>query len=288
MCYKVYSFLLFLFFLTSLRLSAQVEWFNEGEVFYYEVNTGFEFGNYGIHSMTYIKDTTINGHSLKMLRYTHKNNRIEYIYIRHEGEKVSYYSTYDKKLMLMYDFTALPGDPSPVDGYHIENTGTIEMGPAIRKTQTWRNAYQRVMVIEGIGMVGDPDFKSHYVCSPPIPFYRCTGYLDGYDYYFRCMKSEEVHFDPYDSCVDSGTEEEEDYSAIYPNPAYDVFTIKSNRIFDTYSLYDLSGKRVYHKTITPNVETVCSFDTTPSLYIVRLYNKGHIVSTAKLLILPID
>ena len=278
--------LVILFQQTAFRLSAQTEWYKEGEVFSYYVITSWDFENYGIHTMTYLKDTVINGHNLKTLRYTDKRGDHTDIFVKQEGEKVRFYRPFLNQFILMYDFTAKAGDPSPVTGYTIEHIGSIEIENTIRKTQTWRNASKLFFVIEGIGMVGDPDFVSLYRCSPPVPFYGCKSHVDGNDYYFRCMKSADFNFDPYGECAAANTNEEEISAMIYPNPASDVFTIKSNRIFDEYAIYDHTGTLVYQETIPPNVEALCRFEGSPSLYFIQMYNQRNLICTEKLVVLP--
>lgn len=267
-------------------LSAQTVWFKPGEVFYYDVRTGFDSENYGIHSMTYVKDTLINGYIFKALKYTDKKGAISDIFIQQEGEKVRNYTPVLNQFNLMYDFTALPGDPSPIAGYTIETTGTIEIENTMRKTQTWKNDNQRVLVIEGIGMVGDPNFTSLYVCSPPVPSFGCTGAWDGYDFYFRCMKSSDLHFDPYGSCTNSNTNQEELVATIYPNPTHHTFTIKSSRGFDEYRIYDQTGQQLHEETFSTQNKFECLIYLRPSLYYLRLYAQGTLITTKKLIILP--
>ncbi|MBK8621212.1 MAG: T9SS type A sorting domain-containing protein [Saprospiraceae bacterium] len=288
MRYKVSSFLIFLwlFQYSANRLYAQTEWYKQDEFFYYEVTTGWDFENYGIHSLTYFKDTVINGFSLKTLRYTDKRGNHSDIFVNQEGEKVRHYRPFLNEFTLMYDFTAFPGDPSPVTGYTIETIGSIEIENTIRKTQTWKNGDKRVFVIEGIGMVGDPAFTSLRVCSPPVPFYGCTSAFDGYDYYFRCMKSKGVDFDPFGECAEVNTKEENVFSIIYPNPTYNAFTIKSSSLFDEYRIFDQTGKMVYKQTISPNVETGCHFEGGTSLYFIQIYHQNKLISTEKLVFLP--
>lgn len=284
---KLSVLFIFIFLQTVPRLSAQVEWYKHGEVFYFEVTTGIDFENYGIHSMTYFTDTVINSHMLKLLRYTDKRGNHTEIFIRQVGEKVHYYTPFFNAFKLMYDFTAMPGDTAPFKGYTVDKTGTIEIGTTTRKTQTWKKANKQVLVIEGIGMVGFPPYTDLYICSPPVPFLGCIAAFDGQDYFFRCMKSEDLDFDPYGTCVALDTKDEEaDSLTIFPNPTSDRVIIKSKHIFDAYAIYDLNGNKVDHQTITPSLQTTYNVEIPPALYILQIYKEGNIFGTIKLVVLP--
>ncbi|MBK6782957.1 MAG: T9SS type A sorting domain-containing protein [Saprospiraceae bacterium] len=275
--------LLFIIQYASANLSAQLEWYKKGEVYLYEVKTGFEFENYGIHSMTYYKDIKLNGHNLKILRYTDKIGQNKDIFIQQLGEKVSEYNNNSNEFRLMFDFAAKSGDPAPLSGFRIDSTGTIMIHNILRKTQVCKRENYRVLVIEGIGMVGDPAFSYQNVCSPPIPFFRCSGIVDGWDYYFRCFGIKNEYFDPYIECCDGLTKKEVCIHLI-PNPTSETFTIKSNQFFDNYTIYDSTGKLVFKKDLLQTYADDCNINLPSSLYYVTLWFGTSHVSTKKLII----
>jgi hypothetical protein len=213
--------LLFIIQYVSTKLSAQTEWYKKDDIYFYQVNTAWDFENYGIHSLMYLKDTLLIGHQLKVLRYTDKKGQHRDILIQQEGEKVRHYREFLNEFRLMYDFSAQPGDPAPISGYLIESTDTMKIHNIIRKTQIWKKENLRVLVIEGIGMIGDPAYSKLNVCSPPIPHYGCTSEVDGWDYYFRCFGTlshtiDFPYFDPFSKCFASGTKNEEIYFQVFP------------------------------------------------------------------------
>jgi hypothetical protein len=234
-------------------LFSQVEWYKKGQVYSYEVTTGFDIENYGIHTVTCLRDTIIENQTAKILQYKDKKGQVVEIFVQQQGEKLFHIGFTGEK-ELMFDFAWKAGDTTNYHGYVVESTDSVTLQQVVRKTQIWRKDSIRLLIIEGIGMVGDPLFSNPFLCSPPVLSYGCTGFVDGYDYYFRCFYDDGYVFDPYTLCMASLHSSKKADIRIWPKPATSHVIIRSPVVFDRLTIFDALGRCLYHQTFTPTFE----------------------------------
>ena len=239
------SLILFLMALFFYHPSfSQIEWFKNGQVFSYFVRTGFNVSNYGIHSIEVLGDTIIDGINVKKMKYNYITSDPYIFFVYTEGDKAFEYSAYFHTSKLMYDFGLTVGESAPLENFNIIAVGEMQLNNRTHRTQTWNWNDLEVLIIEGIGMVGDPDFASENVCSPFVPQWGCTGYVDGNDYFFRCFTDGNYIFDPYQTCTSSLYEHSFSDNSIVPNPNDGNFTFRNNYSLDEIRLYNSLGRLV--------------------------------------------
>ena len=240
------TILLILFF-TDLATS-QFIWFAKGQVFSYYVRTGMDPDNYGIHTITVGNDTIIEGQQMKILDYLSKNGHHSTKIVFQVGDKIYEYNIFTEARELVFDFSSEVGDYTSLNWYKIKSIGKMHIagGKEVR-TQVWggSNSDYDVLVIEGIGMVGDPELTNSSICSPFIPNWGCNGVVDGYDYFFRCFTDENFTFDPYNKCLNHATSENQVSSnLILPNPNQGSFSIERKEDFNCITIFDITGRKV--------------------------------------------
>lgn len=236
---------LFLFFCSALG-KAQVTWFAKGQVFRYEVTTGWNQKDYGIHTISFDKDTLVNNQPIKVLEYLHVTGGKEKYYVSQDGDKIYGY-TYDlKKATLLYNFDAVVGDSTSIIGTLIKSIGKTTFAGKELRYQIWEDfTKNESLVIEGIGLVGNSALNDKFSCSPLFPNWGCRGFVDGNNYYFRCFSDGNYIFDPYNICVSSSQNLNLHTTVkVFPNPNQGVFSIEGIGDVDFIQVTDLLGKAV--------------------------------------------
>lgn len=281
---KSFSLLVYLIFIVSYS-KAQVTWFNKGQEFKYYVQAGWGLDDYGIHNYIVGEDTIINGLTLKKIIHYHIINYQDIYYLYQENDKIYNYNTYFKKKTLIYDFSLKVGDSTSLKGYIVKSIGIDKFNGKDFRYQIWTNVTNdESLVIEGIGMVGSPDFNNLYSCSPLISYYGCTGFVDGYDYFFRCFSDGNYMFDPFNTCTNSSIILNSSIeNAIYPNPNLGIFSIDKNIDIDILEIRNLLGNT--KKIVVNNNEKIDLKDTFPDgIYFVSGYKEQNRIFVEKMIL----
>ncbi len=75
--------------------------------------------------------------------------------------------------------------------------------------------------------------------------------------------------------VNVGVEENEtDILSVFPSPANDLITITANPMFDTYTIFDLSGRPLLHEKQTGKTQQLSVTDLSAGTYLLVAYGSG--------------
>ncbi|MBL0098926.1 MAG: hypothetical protein IPP49_01825 [Saprospiraceae bacterium] len=147
-------------------------WFVQGKTWSYDVTTGFDIHNYGIHRQVVTGDTVIMGKSSKILTYYPKTSPSFVSYVYEENRKVYFFRNFQPELI--YDFNLVAGDSLKHKFYSgiVRETGDLIYQDTILKYMIvqYGNAQTPYLqtFLEGIGMAGDPLQNGSYKCGPLI------------------------------------------------------------------------------------------------------------------------
>lgn len=211
-------------------------WFNPGKTWYYNVTTGFDINNYGIHRQTVEGDTVIQGKACKILKYYPKTSPAFVDFLHQDGRKVYHFDDYRKEFELLYDFSLKAGDTLR----HRTRYGTVLSAEPVLigdstcasmiveyKTQ-WATYYMHYA--EGIGIYPDTTSALFYNCGQLIHTPGCQGAVDGWDYFVLCIQDGDYTFALPD-CVEvlnnTHTTQKQKWT-FYPNPAGPEITIQAD------------------------------------------------------------
>ena len=87
-----------------------------------------------------------------------------------------------------------------------------------------------------------------------------------------------------DECTSSGIAENNSFDLeIYPNPAQNELTIKSDNLLDRIEIYNLVGQRIYTKNYMLNEIKVNLSNIESGSYIVRVFDNQNRTSKAHLI-----
>ncbi len=232
--------------------SAQV-WFQVGDRWAYYVTTGWNGGNWGIHTLTVEGDTLIADTVWKQVVYREINMPPTTFYVRAEGERVYHLKAPiagPPKVNLLYDFSLAPGDTLYIaqqQWYVVLDTSTVAVGQQQRRRQTirWKGSNEHLEVVEGIGMTGRRE-EPYNACAfllLDIPF--CMGAVDGYSFFFQCFRNaqgDEYSHVP-ESCSALGAAEVAPFAPkVWPNPAQERLWVEGEYVL--LRLFDIQGRLV--------------------------------------------
>ncbi len=237
----------------NARLAAQT-WLADGQAWQYEVFGGFDFEEWGIHELKVVGDTTIQGVDFKKVVHFPLASAPHTWIAKEAGDAVFVYEPSDGSIVKIYDFSLLPGDTVHLVGerkYVISDTGSLLINGFVRRYQEINlgsgilSGYP-FLVVEGLGMVGDPAQENPPQCSYFFLHHDfCGSAWDGWDIGFRCFSSGEIFYDPFGECSLSQTGQvHQDGLKIFPNPVSSQLTVEvpgGIPITDGY-LYDLQGR----------------------------------------------
>ena len=202
-------------------------WFVQGKTWSYDVTTGFDIHNYGIHRQVVTGDTVIMGKSSKILTYYPKTSPSFVSYVYEENRRVYFFRNFQPELI--YDFNLVAGDSLKHKFYSgiVRETGDLIYQDTILKYMIvqYGNAQTPYLqtFLEGIGMAGDPLQNGSYKCGPLIHTWGCHGALDGWDFIFKCLSYYDFTYPDTADCNTSVVNEgvHQQVISIQPNPAYD-------------------------------------------------------------------
>jgi hypothetical protein len=208
------------------------------------VTKGFDQTDYGIHTITCDKDTMVNNQPIKILEYLHVNGEKEKLYVSQDADKIYGHSHNFEKASLLYNFSAVVGDTTIIKGIVIKSIGKAIFAGKELRYQIWgNNSKYQYLVIEGIGLVGNPTLDDKFSCSPLFPNWGCNSAVDGNNYFFRCFSDGNYIFDPYNTCISSSQTLNLDIATnILPNPNQGIFSIDGIGDLDYIQVFDLVGK----------------------------------------------
>ncbi len=238
--------------LLLVPLISQINWFPVGAKWSYEYSA---YGAYGLNTVEVIpEDTVVGTHTYKKLLSkiisVGQNNLIdtfeEYLYVFEENRVITGFDRYGG--LFLYDFNRTTDDtleymsfggwsPSP---FVVDSIGTIEINGHSLAFQDIRfpdpfnqGEYSDIRVIEGIGSINSHLFHDRTILQP----------FDAPFYYFRCYEDNnlglinlsynQIDCDSIEGITTSIHESGKDKTSIFPNPATDFITIKTENQFIT-------------------------------------------------------
>jgi len=238
---------------------AQVQWFQTGDEWTYDIHIGWYPYN-GLHRLLVDKEVELAGKPwMRLLRHNPQYGGFSLFYVRQEGDRV-YTLGYNNTEICLYDFSLYPGDTLFLSAfgqsprYVILDTGSVFMAGQPRRTQTVKHSslYYPLLLVEGIGPVGNPDEPNtpHYCAYFFINDNFCHLQGDGMSAYFKCFGSTNGVYAPFEGClVDTKEQETTTPVQVWPNPADERLTVQGDCL--TLRLFDSQGRFVYESTPLP-------------------------------------
>lgn len=265
-------------------------WLAEGQTWQYEVLGGWNFDDWGLHTMQVEGDTVIHDKLCKkVVHYPLDSGPIVRFAYEENGQVFVYYGS-SPYFIKIYDFNLEIGDTVQLIGigkYEILEIGLMEIGNSMRKFQYvkyfWNNTFisSTKLLIEGIGLVDNPMQGGLLDCSY---FFLensfCDEAFDGWSIYFRCFQDGDFSYRPFNDCTLSDAPSpisEPSQMAISPNPANQSFTVKINGQtgYGRIELLNTTGQIVRHQPVVDIINTLeLSVSDLPNgIYFVRLTNE---------------
>ncbi len=275
--------LLFSLCLLASALSAQV-WFQVGDRWAYYTTTGWNGGNWGIHTLTVVGDTLVGNNRWKQIRYEQINMPVTYFFARAEGERVYHlHFPFDgpPQVAKIYDFSLLPGDTLRLNAnqwYAVVDTTRVPVGSQQRRAQRirFKGEGDTFLVVEGIGMVGlaaapnNPNVCSFLLVDTAF----CMEFVDGYSYYFRCFRSaqgDQYGFFPEVCKTLQAREAPEQRVEVWPNPASAGFWVHSE--YPRVRLLDAQGRNVWEGEVAEGLPTWVPVGSLPrGVYLLHAFS----------------
>lgn len=259
-------------------------WFQAGDRWAYYTTTGWNGGNWGIHTLTVVGDTLMGNNFWKQVRYEQINIPATYFFVRAEGKRVHHlhfpYNQPSKEVKI-YDFLLLPGDTLRLNvnqWYAVVDTTRVPVGGQQRRAQRirFKGEGDTFLVVEGIGMVGSaaaPDNPN--VCSfllVDTPF--CMGFVDGYSFYFRCFRSAQGNqygfFPEVCKTLQIGEVSEQGVE-VRPNPASAGFWVRGE--YPRVRLLDTQGRNVWEGEVAEGLPTWVPVGSLPrGVYLLHAFS----------------
>jgi hypothetical protein len=270
----------------SVKSNAQ-HWFQEGNTWTYDVTTGWDGSNYGLHSLQVTGDSLRDGIVWRKIRYRQITQPDAYFLARVWGNKVLAKQLYGDAIHRIYDFDAAPGDTLHYSGdgayYRVVDTSSVFIANKWRRQQVihFSDIPMPYQLIEGLGITGRTDLPlAEYVCSfllPNFPF--CTGAVDGYDFRFRCFEEANGNrYSPLNIClqVDTSTQTGEEGPSLWPNPTMGILFLKEE--VEQVRVYQLDGREIPWVQLERNSPTQVLLPPLPSsIYIVETRDTKGII-----------
>lgn len=245
------NLLLFLCLLANPQLLFSQDWFQMGDTWTYDVTTGWNASNYGLHRLQVMGDSLVEGVTWKKIRYQQISQPDEYFLARASGDQVVARTLYGVGVHRVYNFDAGLGDTIQYTDnqyfYRVVDTSTVWIAGKWRKQQIvhFNDGPEPFQLIQGIGMTGRSDWPlSATACSFLLPnFPYCTGVVDGYDFRFRCFEDANGNrYSPFNICLPIEEEEEESgkEGMVWPNPTTGMLQISEE--VEEANLYQMDGR----------------------------------------------
>jgi len=242
---------------------AQVQWFQPGDEWTYDVFKGWSPDVNGLNRLKVDKEVIILGEKLtRLLRHNPMNSGSanEILLVRQEGEKVFLQNGGPGSSIPLYDFSLIPGDTlfffagSERPNYVILDTGRVFLVGQERRTQTVQHSSisYPLLLVEGIGPVGNPlEPAANYFCSYLVLIDNfCNAAGDGTSAFFRCFGNHQGVYAPFAGClVDTEEQETTTPVRVWPNPADERLTVQGDCL--ALRLFDSQGRFVYESTPLP-------------------------------------
>lgn len=225
-------------------LTSGQEWFHNGKTWFYDVTTGFDIPNYGVHYQEVTGDTLIAGKTCKKLKYVATNGFVFFDYVHQQGKKV--YHFHNNGFELLYDFGLKVNDTLRLKNNYgiVQQVDQIVMQDSLINSMVVRYTYFQsnyylVRYAEGIGIVKDTTSPLFYNCGPLIHTQNCNGAVDGWDYYLKCLQDGTFTY-PEPGCeilLDLKEASDQKRWNLFPNPASEDIYIESdsNKVFQLWS-----------------------------------------------------
>ncbi len=293
-------YIVFFAVLIQVQTGRAQQWLQNGDGWVYHVTTGWNFPNWGLHTLEVEGDTLINDTVWKKLVYRQINQGPEIFIAREEDGRV-YHRERDwngsYSSALVYDFNLRPDDTLCVTNqlwYKIIDTASIVVGNTSRRVQhiRFKNEGVALIAIEGIGLTGRAQDPTHEnTCSfllLSIPF--CMGFVDGYSFYFRCFRSAQGdRYSPFsnDPCKALGvTAAEEQLGHLWPNPARDLLWVAGN--YRMLRFFDVKGHLLSEVAAAVDGLTALTVGHLPrGMYFLAAYSAtGAVVWRRRVVLVP--
>ncbi len=289
--------LLFLCCLTNQPYLYSQDWFQTGDSWTYDVTTGWEASNYGLHGLKVLGDSLVEGETWKKIRYRQITQPDEYFLAKASGNQVLARQLYGMGVHRVYNFDAGPGDTIRYSNnqayYRVVDTSTVLIAGKWRKQQIvhFNDEPEPFQLLQGIGMTGRSDLPlSPNTCSfllPNFPF--CTGVVDGYDFRFRCFEdSAGNRYSPQNSCLQIEEEEEEEKireAMVWPNPTTGVLQVREE--IEEVKLYQINGTPLSGVQIIQGYPTRAIVPKLPlGMYLIEIRQTNGSVFRQRILYFP--
>lgn len=264
--------------LCCFSVARSQKWFNPGDSWTYYVTTGWDFPNYGYHSLSVNGDTLINSQLWIKLLYTQITAPQRTFLTREDGDRVYALRSWDGQAYLAYDFGLNPGDTLHYvpngPGYEVLSTDSVWAAGAQRRIQIVRllNSSLTWRLIEGIGLVGTED-STLRVCSFLLLREQfCASAVDGPDFKFSCFgNSKGSVYDPFDlqACQSVATHSPAPNPALllWPNPVTEGLYLQTGA--GTVRVQDAQGRHVLTHRCTEGVNEIPAGALPPGLYLAQ-------------------
>ena len=286
--------ILLITFLTSTNyLEAQIEWVNGME---------WEFGtrnwlepNKESTKLTIARDTIINNIQCKILLSEEFNCNmrpmIDFVYF--ENNKVFCYNQEDSLFQLLYDFNAEIGDTIKIKNwgnYANQSEYTYLKIDAISTIIYSQTELKVFKAQHGQEYDGEVEFSNYYYkiiegigCTDNLFYFFDTGYCDGVHVQeLRCFSHPEIgtFSENEDSCslMTSINDLERIRSdvKIFPNPASNTITVKTQMDIQNIEVYNINGLKVYGSKMS-NEFQIDNFES--GIYTVILKGTNGVTTT---------
>jgi len=238
---------------------AQVQWFQSGDEWTYDIYTSWIPELTGTCRLYVNQDVTITGQTWKRLIRTFPENGggAGFFYVRQESDKV-FVGQLSGSKTLIYDFSLGPGDTlimGPWSWYTVLDTGSVFLAGQVRRTQTIEHIdwhYTPLVLVEGIGATIDPNNPTNKVTCSYLFLNQdfCHNSGDGMNAYFRCFGNPQGVYAPFEGCL-VDTEEQETTTPVQvrPNPADERLMVQGACL--ALRLFDSQGRLVYESAPEP-------------------------------------